>query len=198
VPLTQEETTTIAKGIVVALCGGRWVSPPVRFVDTYPMTATGRIVLSGRPVQQVHSVTVGDELLDPSQYRLYNGMVLDLNPGAGRRFPWCGRDPQVEVDYTYGVFELPPLVQSAVDKMASEITLAEAGSNQCRLPQRVTSVQRQGMSWTLIDPQDFLDDGRTGIYEVDMAIKATNPAGARRRARVFSVTQSAPALRRPV
>ena len=42
------------------------------------------------------------------------------------------------------------------------------------------------MSFTLLDPQDFLDKGRTGIYEIDLMLSALNPAGALKRARVFS------------
>ena len=42
------------------------------------------------------------------------------------------------------------------------------------------------MSWTLLDPQDFLDKGRTGIYQVDLFLRTVNPDGARLRARVFS------------
>jgi hypothetical protein len=35
------------------------------------------------------------------------------------------------------------------------------------LPERVTSVSRQGASWTILDPQDFLKDGLTGIGPID-------------------------------
>ena len=56
----------------------------------------------------------------------------------------------------------------------------------CSLPERVTSVSRQGMSWTLLDPQDFLESGRTGIYEIDLMLASLNPARALARPRVFS------------
>lgn len=200
-PLTTDEATAIARSIVVALCGSRWVYPAVRFVDEYPTTDSGMVILSGRPVQVIHSVTVGGKLVDPADYRVTNGFVLDLRtrltPGGSLRVPSaCRRPGTVEVDYTYGVLELPGIVQRAIDVLAKEIGLADSNDNACRIPERVTSVTRQGVSWTLLDPQDFLDDGRTGIYEVDLAIRAVNPSGAKRRPRVFSIRQSAPALRR--
>lgn len=195
-PLSPTETTAIARAIVVALCGGRWVSPPVRFVDTYPVTESGRVILSGRPVIEIHSVTVAGKVLTPDQYTVYSGMVLDMSVNEISQL-LCGRPTEVVVDYTYGSVELPPLVERAITKFAEEVALADANDANCRIPERVTSVTRQGVSWTLLDPQDFLDDGRTGIYEVDLAIKAINPAGAHRRSRVFSTRQSAPALRRP-
>jgi hypothetical protein len=53
-----------------------------------------------------------------------------------------------------------------------------------------------------LDPQDFLADGRTGIYAVDLFLKTHNPAQAVRPARVFTpdrprastVVQEYPAL----
>ena len=193
-PITTEEATTIAEGIVVALCGSRWTYPPVRMVDTYPLPQSGRLILSGRPVRTIHSVTVEGELLDPSKYKLRNGTTLYLDR---YRVDCCrGRLKEVDVDYTYGVVELPAILRRAVDVMAEQIVLADADSDNCKIPERVTSVSRQGVSWTLIDPQDFLQDGRTGIYEVDIAIKTLNPHNARRRARVFTTDVAAPPIRR--
>lgn len=37
----------------------------------------------------------------------------------------------------------------------------------CELPERVTSVNREGISMSLIDPQTFIDKGRTGLIKVD-------------------------------
>ena len=56
--LTSADAAAIAKSIVVALAGGRWVSPPVRMVDKYPIPSSGRVILAGRPVATIHSVKV--------------------------------------------------------------------------------------------------------------------------------------------
>ena len=63
---------------------------------------------------------------------------------------------------------------------------ADRRATSARCPQRVTQVSRQGMSWTLLDPQDFLDKGRTGIYQVDLFLSTVNPRRRRLRSRVFS------------
>ena len=54
------------------------------------------------------------------------------------------------------------------------------------LPQRVTSVSRQGVNYTILDNQDFVEEMRTGLYVVDLFLKSVNPDKARAKARVFS------------
>ena len=74
----------------------------------------------------------------------------------------------------------------AAKALADQYLLAMTGSEDCELPQRVTQVSRQGMSWTLLDPQDFLEKGRTGIYQVDLFLTRGQPEWCILRARVFS------------
>jgi hypothetical protein len=50
-------------------------------------------------------------------------------------------------------------------------------------------VTRQGVSFQMFDPQMFINQGRTGIYEVDVFIASVNPGRASKRARVFSPDQ---------
>lgn len=184
-----------ASQIVLALLGGRWTWPSRTVVERYHSSPTGRIHLSGRPVTEIVSVTdlrAGDDVT--AEAVLYNRTFLVLSdtcPGEAR----CtvGVDGCVEVEYEYGS-EPPAPVLQAIEDLCAEMTLAESGEP-CRLPERVTSVNRQGMSWTLIDPQDFLDKGRTGLPSVDMVIATYNSPGARARARVFS-PEFRPGLRR--
>ena len=61
---------------------------------------------------------------------------------------------------------LPPGTQGMVAYLACERSKAAAGKA-CSLPERVTSVTRQGVSWTLLDPQDFLAQGMTGVARLD-------------------------------
>jgi hypothetical protein len=75
--------------------------------------------------------------------------------------------------------------QMAARTLAIEFCKMWAGED-CELPQRVTSISRQGVSYTILDPQDFVQEGRTGLYMVDMFLKSVNPDKARNRARVFS------------
>jgi hypothetical protein len=88
-----------------------------------------------------------------------------------------------QITYRAGVAP-PALASTAVDVLATELAKARIGAS-CDLPRRVTSMSRQGLSMSLLDPMDFLSKGRTGIYIVDLFISTYNPGGARRPARVF-------------
>jgi hypothetical protein len=55
--------------------------------------------------------------------------------------------------------------------LACQLALACQPETQgkCQLPKRVTNVVRQGVSMAMVlDPMAFLDEGKTGIYEVDL------------------------------
>lgn len=136
-----------------------------------------RLRLRGNPVRSVQRVVKNGEVLDPSTYKIVNGSLLQL---TGSNHDVCG----LEVTYTYGV-SAPVAGQRAARKLAEELVAGWSGED-CMLPDRVTNVSRQGISFTVIDPQDFLDDGRTGVYEVDLFLRAANPDKARKPARVFS------------
>lgn len=210
-PTPSPELELIATRIVAALIGWRWTWPLRRVVETYRVPYRTRTVsLYGRPVSAVNSVTGPSsingqpgETIDPNTYQLNNGCQLWLlQPSAdwwwpGGLFdiaypaPWMStqmawRNPpaarDITVDYTYGS-PPPPDIQRAINILAEQFAIADTGAA-CSLPERVTSVNREGVSWTLIDPQDFLDNGRTGIYYVDLVIKAY--AGTRARSSVMS------------
>ena len=79
----------------------------------------------------------------------------------------------VRVLYTIGS-NLPPGTEALCAWLAVEY--GKAVSNQpCALPERITSVSRQGVSWTVLDPQDFLDKGYTGMSRVDHWLAAVKP-----------------------
>lgn len=61
---------------------------------------------------------------------------------------------------------LPAGADLAALRLAEEYLKAYQGLA-CSLPERVTSISRQGATWTILDPQDFLQDGLTGIGPVD-------------------------------
>jgi hypothetical protein len=74
----------------------------------------------------------------------------------------------------------------AARTLAMEFAKLWAGDDDCMLPQRITSISRQGVSYTLLDSQDFIDDVRTGVYAIDLFLKTVNPDKARAKSRVFS------------
>lgn len=169
------EQIAAATTIIRSLTGYRWVWPPIEARELYPSPTRGRVVLRSAPVREVVSVKnydTGDDL----EYVKTTAGVLLLKKKCGIK--------TVDVVYQYGS-PPPPTIQNAINALAREFVLSEADSSECRLPTRVTSVQRQGMSWTIIDPQQFLDQGRTGVYDIDIALRAAGPKG-RLRTRVSS------------
>lgn len=79
-----------------------------------------------------------------------------------------------EVTVEYGM-PVPRLLTRATRALASEL-VAQCLDKECKLPVNVRSVTRQGISMEIVSPQDLLVNGRTGIYEVDLAIQVFNPS----------------------
>jgi hypothetical protein len=179
--VATRETQDAATAIVLTLLGGRLLYPPRTLVDRH-YAPSERINLSGRPVKQVLSVTSPTGEAVTFQF-LGNGNVVlqqsDTSSVCANKLDY------VDVTYIAGVETLPPPVAAAVHTLACEMDKADAGEA-CSLPQRVTSVSRQGVSWSILDPQDFLNEGRTGLYAVDLVLSAYNRSYSRARARVFS------------
>lgn len=74
---------------------------------------------------------------------------------------------------------LPPGAARATLRLAREYVKAVTGGA-CKLPERITSVTRQGVTWTILDPQDFLEKGLLGIGPVDAWIAAVRGKGGAR------------------
>lgn len=148
-------------------------------VDPYDWN-NRKIRLDGTPIRAIGSVTslADGSILDPSEYTVINRTFLQLNSPYSRG---------IDVSYTYG--QRPPKTgEMAALAMATQFFYAWSGrEDECSLPDRVTAVTRQGVSWVLLDNQDFLDDLKTGIYMVDLFLKSVNPDKARVKAKVFSV-----------
>lgn len=185
-PPVGGEDIAVATRIIAALTGWRWTWPPRTVQDVYEVPYMCQtLMLQSRPVSAVHSVL--DAYGNPIEYELSNGFRLHFPHWWGSSgiwidsnyppsaFLWPNMFPRsgyalVTVDYTYGS---PPSsdMQRAINQFAQQLAWADAGLS-CSLPERVTNVTRQGVSYTLLDPQDFLDNGRTGLYFVDLVIKA--------------------------
>lgn len=140
-----------------------------------------RLRLKHSPVREIELVMVNGRRLDPSKYQLRNNMYLVRTDGQN----WSPSG-ELEVSYTYGT--MPPAMGiAAAIRLANEFIWNDEDSENCTLPERISSsVTRQGVSYTVLDPQDFLDKGRTGITIVDMFINTANPSGAKKRPRIFT------------
>lgn len=79
-----------------------------------------------------------------------------------------------EVTLNHGI-QIPRLLTRATRALAGQFVSACCGKP-CKLPERVTSVSRSGLTMDVASASDLLRDGRTGIYEVDLAIQVFNPS----------------------
>lgn len=155
------------------------------------------ITLGGYPLVEILEVKVDGVLLDPSQYRIddYKWLVRLPNPDGTREGWPCCQDMLLDDDqpgtfsvkYVYGIN--PPIggVRAAAS-LACQLALAcqEENAEMCKLPERTIQVARQGVTMIVIDPMEFVDKGRTGLYDVDLWLGAVNPANLRGRATVVT------------
>lgn len=176
-----------AKNYTPELVQGQVYNIPFDEFDDYAemttdgMSPSSRLRLRGRPVTQIHSVRDRTgKIVNPSRYYLVDHSTLQARSGV----PWTPCN--IEVTYSYGS-PAPAAGRAAARVLAMEFIKLWSGADDCALPQRITSVSRQGVSYTILDNQDFIDDMRTGLYVVDLFLKSANPDKARAKSRVFSV-----------
>lgn len=150
---------------------------------------TCQVQLAG-PVASVTEVTIGGVIVDPDTYRVDNFQWLVRE--GGECWPSCpnmdnpsGGTDVWEVTYMRGRV-VPDEVLQATAILACEYVKRCTGDSSCRLSSRISSMDRQGTSFTFVSPETMLSLGLTGISEVDDIIAAVNPAGLKFQPRVFS------------
>lgn len=143
-----------------------------------PARPNTSINLRGTHVQEVIEIKVGTEgdVISDEDYVVYDYKAIQF------MYPIY---EDIAVTYTYGT-PIPAAGRMAAKMLATQFAMAWEGDENCSLPDRVTSVSRQGISYTILDQQDFIADLRTGVYAVDLFLKTVNPDRALRKARVFS------------
>lgn len=150
------------------------------------------------PVREIVEVKIDGTVIPANEYRVDdNRLLVRVRPTAAATptvrsgWPTCQAfdlpDTEVatfSVDVKYGM-EPPASGVAAANALASQLALAHADQPN-RLPMRLTSITRQGISMAVMDPMQFLDKGLTGVYEADLFIRASNPQRQRRKPRVYS------------
>lgn len=141
------------------------------------------------PVCSVSQVAIDGVVIDPATYRV-DGFKKLVRLGSDV-WPDCNdlTKPDTEigtwsVTLIYGK-PVPPLVILGANEMACEIIKNCSGAA-CKLPQRLSSITRQGISVSFLDDMAFLDKGLTGMYFVDLAARTYNPRRLQRRPLVAS------------
>ena len=154
------------------------------------------LILGRQPVVQVDEVRIAGVAVDESEWRLTDeGRILRVG-GAG--WPRCQRltrpddaDDVVVVDYQWGL-PVDTHATVAIARFGCEVLKMLHGQD-CALSDGITQLNRQGISIDVLDPFDFLADGRTGVIEFDIWLRTVNPHRRHSRPRVRT-----PDVARPV
>lgn len=141
----------------------------------------------------ITSAIVDGATIDPSAYRVDNGHLLVRTDGGC--WPRCqdlGKNPGVTGTWSVtGVFgtAVPQEALDAVSILACELGKALAGQP-CRLPQRMQSLSRAGVTVQFPAADSYLDRGLTGLSQVDELVVQLNPHRLVQSPMVFSMDQS--------
>lgn len=142
------------------------------------------VELPGYPVVAVLGVAIDGETITEDNYRLDDRRWLvfvdEFEHADGRTrsgWPCCQNMRRASTEV--GTFEVlyawgespPPGGVSAAAMLGCQFSLACGSESQrraCRLPQRVQTIARQGVSYAAIDKLELFSEGRTGIDEIDL------------------------------
>jgi len=161
--------------------GGGWFGQGTEGPDTV------QIDLGAYPVRAVNVVKIDGVTIPSDEYRIddFRYLVRTLPSAtaqATQRSGWPRVQNMMLPDTEAGTFSVsfdfgedPPAGGvTAATSLALEFARMYTGSTN-RLPARVQSITRQGVSFAMLDPMQFLDEGLTGLYDVDSWIRSVNP-----------------------
>lgn len=137
----------------------------------------------------ITGVSVDGEVVDSDSWRLDDGQWLVRTDGEC--WPDCqdysvnnGESNTFQVVYYKGL-AVPSILERAAGELACEWIKSCQGAV-CRLPQRVQSIVRQGVTISMVDVDTILRNGWTGVDTVDQIIAQFNPYGLRSRMKISS------------
>lgn len=138
--------------------------------DSCSCNSVSEVILPG-PISEPTQILIDGIELDLCAVRVddWNRLVrID-----GGRFPSCqdiGANPDApgtwQVTYLKGE-PVPPGGGLIAGMLACEYAKALCGDSSCRLPKRVSTITREGLTMGMIDNFSNLKDGWTGIWEID-------------------------------
>lgn len=171
---------------------GPFGSSPVGEIVQSPIMAHSTVHLPGFPIVNVTKVTIDGTDLPAGSWLIVSDRYLVRADGLSwpiwQRLDRPAGDPDTwTIEYTYGV-DVPPDGIMAARVLACELAKSPAFTDDksCRLPKRLQSITREGMTAVILDPFTFLDKGRFGIWEIDAFILSANPNQLTRDAKVLS------------
>jgi hypothetical protein len=182
---TWEEAPVHGSAFAPYVAGGQWYNACGCKTDC-SCTALCEVVMPS-PVGGIAEVWMDGALLDSSAYRVDNGNRLVRTDGEC--WPVC-QDMTLDaaVGGAFTVSYYPHLAPNDLFRYAAGVLAAEyykaCSGKQCRLPQGVTSISRNGISMEI--PSGLFPNGATGLREVDPIIRIYNPNGLKMPSRVMS------------
>lgn len=146
--------------------------------------------------EDVLEVTVRGEVVDPSAYQIQNNYLL-VRTDHGC-WPTCvdyskQDPPEFTVTYRRGE-PLSEALELMTGRLAYEYGLACINSDECRLPARLQTMSRQGVSVQVAIGTQYLDFGMTGLAEVDQLVINLNPNRMTERPMVLSPDRPRPRM----
>lgn len=131
------------------------------------------IDLGGKyPVLGVYEVVIDGQVLDPSAWILRGRRWLVRTDNRPWPTGWNTADPDAW-RVTWAPGRMPPRSgQAAAALLALHIGKRCQGDPSCQLPQRVASINREGVTFNIVDPMTMLADGLTGVDLVDQWLAA--------------------------
>lgn len=202
--VTDADLAEVTRAISVAseiltLATAHLIHPAGTQVEEFLGRGVKRLTPVYGPVTGINSLAVvepdGVTIRPITGYRRLGSMIL-LPPdqGSGSLPLWrvnaVGTAPAspetiYRLDYSFASTLTHSARQAVVD-YAQQLWLGFQGSDECALPERVTSVTREGIGIELLTPQDYLDRGRTGLPNVDEWLAQANPKRAFRPSGVYT------------
>jgi hypothetical protein len=179
--------------------GGTWGGPFTAAVNNYGSSRPPEVDLGAFPVIEIDAVKIDGVLIPPNEYQLGPGRrtLVRLRTSAGatptERYGWPVNQlldlPDTEqgtfsITYTYGT--PPPQTGWLAAVTLARQLLLNALDLENSLPSRVTAMTRQGVTVQIADIEDFLKNGDSGIYEVDLFVLTFNPSKQRLPSLVWS------------
>lgn len=150
------------------------------------------------PLCEIQEVIVDGIILSPTQYKCWDNKhlqriydpAIDLD-NLSPCWPHCqdlslaDTEPNTfSVSLSYGR-PVPAGGKMAVAELACQMLKSCVGAP-CDLPIRVSGITRNGITISKLDPMEFLKDGKTGIYLIDLFLSAVNPHQITRRPAIWS------------
>lgn len=192
-PIT--EALTVASDILTPLAAYRIHPAGIAVEDFQASSSVHRLTPNYTPIRRVMAVerVTEDAITDiPEGWTLSNNHIrFETRTGAPFLGGWCARDygpSRYRVTYQFGS-TITASARRAVIWFAHQLWLEGNGCSdcgECQLPERTTSVQREGISFTLLSPQDYLREGKTGLPSVDLYLASVNPRRALRPSAVHT------------